>query len=247
MPTAPVESPPVEDWATWHGNFAARWQQGQHVLFVGPTGSGKTVAARELAWDRKFVVVLGTKIKDKELEKYLDDGYIRITDWPASPKQIRDATFDDGSIRLVLWPVVKKREDLYRFRPVYAKALDQILIDGNWAIVADEGLWLSERSGLNLGQQLSAIAYTGRSSGVTLMMLIQRPAGVPRNTWSNVAHAIVYKHGVTSDSRELASLGTDSPKDVALAIRSLQKYQFLYLPCTADTTWAISKVDIDQV
>lgn len=244
MPAVQVESPPHEAWGVWHPNFRATWKQGQHVLFVGPTGSGKTVAAHELAWDRKFVVVLGTKIKDAELDRYVADGYVRIEDWPATPKQLRDATFDDGAIRLILWPKIKKREDLYRFRPVYAKALDQILIDGSWAIVADEGLWLSERSGLNLGQQLSAIAYTGRSSGVTLMMLIQRPAGVPRNTWSNVAHAIVYKHGVTSDSRELASLGTESPRDVALAIRSLHKYEFLYLPCTADTTWAISKVDL---
>jgi hypothetical protein len=237
-----LELPPLEGWDTFHPSFASHWSQGEHVLFVGPTGSGKTVAARTLAEDRKFVIVLGTKMRDTEMDEYLAAGYTRIDQWPPSRSDLRP--LEDGSIRLVLWPKIRTRAELTGHRATYAKCLDSTLIDGGWTIVADEGLWLCSRNGLNLGPQLEAIAYTGRSSGVTLMTLLQRPAGVPRNIWSNVSHAFMWKHGVTNDTRELASLGTEDPKTVGLAISQLQPFQFLYLPTRAGRQWTVSKVDL---
>jgi hypothetical protein len=237
-----LELPPLEGWPTFHGQFRARWQQGQHLLFVGPTGSGKTVAARTLAEDRQFVIVLGTKMRDPEMEAYLEAGYVRCESWPPTRKQLKP--LDDGSIRLVLWPKIRNRVELRSHGPMFARCLDQLLVDGGWTVVVDEGLWCSSRDGLNLGTQLEAIAYTGRSSGVTLMMLLQRPAGVPRNTWSNASYAFLWKHGVTNDTRELASLGTEDPKTVGLAITQLEEFQFLYLPCRAGSGWTVSKVDL---
>lgn len=232
--------PPFEPWSVFHSRFVSGWRQGQHVLLNGPSGSGKTVAARTLARDRQFVVVLGTKIKDPEMDAYLREGYVRIDEWPPPRRAMRPA--DDGSIRLVLWPRIRARADLHRFRPVYQRCLDGVLVDGGWTVGADEGLWLCERNGLDLGAELSAIAYTGRSSGVTLLMVIQRPAGVPRNTWSNAAHAFVWHAGITSDQRELASLGTRQPKEVAVAIQQLRGHEFLYLPLRAGREWAVSEV-----
>ena len=234
--------PPVEPWPTFQARFVRAWKQGQHCLFVGPAGSGKTVAARVLAEHRRFVVVLGTKMRDPEMDAYLSMGYTRVEEWPPPNKALKPA--NDGSIRIVLWPKIKTREDLRRFRPVFAKCLDSVLVDGGWTVVADEGLWLSDRQGLHLGDHLSAIAYTGRSSGVTLMMVVQRPSGVPRNTWSNVTHAFLWHHGVVEDTRQLASLGVEEPKAVALAVQQVRGHDFLYLPCRADGQWAVSRVDL---
>jgi hypothetical protein len=231
---------PAEDWESFFGAFVSRWRQGQHCLFVGPTGSGKTIAARTLVRARQYVVVLGTKPRDRELDAYIAEGYVRVESWPPPARALRP--LEDGSVRLVLWPKIKSREDLRRFRPVFAKFLDFAFIDQGWTIVADEGLWLSDRDGLALGAHLSAISYAGRSSDVTLLMLIQRPAGVPRNTWSNCSHAFMWHSGVTSDVRELASLGTYDPKDVAEAIQDLEGHQFLYLPCRAGAHWSRSEV-----
>ena len=243
--TTALDAPPVEPWSTFDARFSRSWKQGQHCLFVGPAGSGKTVAARTFAAERKFVVVLGTKMRDEEMDAYLAEGYTRIEEWPPPRKATKPMT--DGSIRVVLWPKIKTRADLRRHRPVFAKCLDSVLVDGGWTVVADEGLWLSDKAGLGLGDHLSAIAYTGRSSGVTLMMVVQRPSGVPRNTWSNVSHAFLWHHGVTGDTRELASLGTAPPKAVAAAVQSLQGHDFLYLPCRAGTGWAVSCVDLAAV
>jgi hypothetical protein len=250
MVAAPLEVPPLEGWPVWHAQFRRRWEQGQHCLFVGPTGSGKTVACHTLAWDRKYVVVLGTKPADRSLQDYVNDGYYRTDHWPLSQSELRKATFDDGSVRIILWPKIVKREDLHRFRPTFVKCLDDIFVDvdpkrpGGWTIVADEGLWLSDRQGMDLGRQLSAIAYGGRSMGITLMMLIQRPAGVPRNTWSNATHGFLWKMGVGNDTREMALLSARDPKSVGAAIKNLPPKHFLYLPFQAADDWAVSKVDL---
>jgi hypothetical protein len=108
--------------------------------------------------------------------------------------------------------------------------------------VADEGLWLTDRNGLHLGDHLSSIAYTGRSSGVTLMMLVQRPRGVPVHTWSNASHALIWHGGNTDDARELASLGTQQPRAVQAAMHNLKGHDFLYLPCRGGLEWAVSCV-----
>jgi hypothetical protein len=245
----PPDLPPVESWAQFSSGFFARWRQGQHVLGVGPTGSGKTVLARTLANTRRYVCVLGTKIHDEEMTAYIDQGYVRLDDWPGDAQLRRIANKHGGMLPLVLWPKIKSRDDLFRFRSVYAKALDSMLVQGGWTIVADEGLWLSKRNsrsqpGLDLGNHLESIAYTGRSSNVTLIMLVQRPASVPVNTWTNSTHAFIWKLGNTRDMRELASLGTVDPKAVQTALPTLDKHQFLYLPCRAGVPWAISEVQL---
>lgn len=205
------------------------------------------MAARTLARDRRFVGVLGTKPRDDEMDAYLDEGYIRVYDWPPPAKALRPN--DAGEVRVVLWPKITTPEQIIGHRPVYARFLRSALADGGWTIVADEGLWLSARDGLNLGPQLSAVAYTGRSSHVTLLMLMQRPRGVPVHCWTNASHAFLWKVANTNDMRELASLGTYPPPDVVLALQQgfASEHEFLYLPCRATgagSGWAVSQVQI---
>jgi hypothetical protein len=244
VPTPPPEVPPYEPWSSFDVRYRAKWDQGQHAVFVGPAGSGKTVAARTLARRRTYRIALGTKMRDPEMDAYLEEGYVRVETWPPPPKAMR--VQEDGTIRLVLWPKIQTRAQLRSSRPTFAACLDDCLTMGGWTIVADEGLWISARDGLNLGDQLSAVAYTGRSSGVTLMMLVQRPRGVPVHTWSNASHAFIWHAGNTDDLRELASLGTYRPRDVAESVHGLRGHDFLYLPCRGGSEWAVSCVDLNQ-
>lgn len=241
-----LEEPPVLDWAVFANRFVSTWEQGDHCFFDGPTKSGKTYLCRILCRARSFVCVLGTKPKDPQMNEYIAEGYYRLDHWPPTRTDYRKSGWGATEARFVLWPKITTREDLTRYgdrrdggNGMYAHALDDMLVDSNWTIVADEGLWLSTK--LRLGEQLDGIAYSGRTSGLTLMMLAQRPRGIPINTWTNALNVFVWRVGNTDDVRELSSLGTATRRAAAAAIQQLRGHQFLFLPAHAQAEWAISE------
>lgn len=238
------EAPPRVSWDAWYWERARQPGQGRHQLFDGPTQSGKTVLCHRLADLRDFVVVFGTKPVDPSLDAYVAEGYTRIDHWPPTPHDFRQGGWDASEARFILWPKITNRKQLRAFAHIYAKCLDDIFIQGRWTVVVDEMLWVCGRNGLNLGQEVGDIAYGSASNKVSLYMCMQRPAGVPRITWSSCADALIFKSGVTNDLRELASLGTYDPPVAAKAIKHLGSYEFLDLPCRGGAEWAVSKVEL---
>ena len=253
------EAPPVIPWDELYQEKAAQiWdamhpdgpdeQHGLHILFVGPTQSGKTTLAFYLTLLRDWVVVLGTKPKDPSLDRYLAAGYLRIDHWPPTKKDRRrgenDLGWRENEGRYIVWPAITRREELHAFRPLFAQVINDVFAEGNWTFVADEGLWLGSREGLKLGPELSGLAYGAASNGVSMYLLMQRPAGIPRIAWSSVMEAEIFHMGVTSDVQEMASLSPYEPLDVKRAIRRLRGYQFLSLPLRGGSEWAVSQVEM---
>ena len=235
-----LEGAPVVPWPVFSSDFVAHWEQGQHCLFVGPAGSGKTVAARTFARARDFVVALGTKMRDKEMDEYLNEGYVRIDHWPPTRSDIRKCSGD--GCHFIVWPKMVTRQDLRKHTGLYLKVLDQVYAEGHWTVVVDEGLWMCNPKGLGLGDVISDIAYGSASNMVSLYLLVQRPANVPPITWTSVAQALLFHMGRTDDVRELASLGTYDPRAAVVAMQHLTGHQFLDLPTRAQAEWAISEV-----
>ena len=240
-----LQAPPEVPWPTWYQDQPRLKVQGEHILFSGPTQSGKTVLCRLVARNRTFVVVFGTKPVDKSLDAYVAEGYHRIDHWPPTRADYRKGAqyWEPGKVRFILWPKIKTREELRKFRGIYAKAMDDIFIDGKWCIVVDEGLWLASPSGLGLGAPLGDIAYGSASNGVSLYVLVQRIANVPPVVWTSATWAEIFHTGRTTDVRELASLGVYPPKTTGEAVRQLRGHQFLDLPCRGGAEWAITQVD----
>jgi hypothetical protein len=187
-----------------------------------------------------YVVVFGTKPVDKSLDAYVNEGYKRIDHWPPTPQEIRRQSPD--SQRYILWPKIKERSELRKYRDVYAKALDEIFIDGKWCVVLDEGLWLASSKGLNLAEEMSGLAYGAASNLVSMHLIVQRPANVPPITWTSCSQAFLFHLGKTDDVRELASLGTYTPREAQEAVKHLTGHRFLDLPCRGGYEWSISEV-----
>lgn len=251
-PLLQLDAPPIVPWSEWIREQA--YVEPGHMLFSGPTQSGKTLLCREVVgikWNgeslRRCKVVCGTKPVDKSLDAYVNEGYTRIDHWPPTRSEIKRQLEQngDGSVGFILWPKIRTRADLRKpaTKDLFARMLDDIFIEGDWTIVIDEGLWFSSPSGLNLGQPLGDMAYGSASNGVHLYILVQRPANVPPVVWTSVSQALLFKSGRTDDIRELASLGTNTPQEVSLAIRNLGKFQFLDLPVRSGADWAVSKVE----
>lgn len=225
---------------------------GVHRLFAGQTGTGKTTLARVFTRLKRATVVFGTKPGiDSSLDAYVTrEGFTRIDHWPPTKKELK-AKGPYEQVKLLLWPKMKEYADLKRSAELFRAAVRDITVEGNWTIGVDEGLWTCWRKGLDLGDEISAIAFGGRSNGISLHLVIQRPSGIPIATYANCNEGYFFKLGNTNDIRELSSYTGYSTREVTDAIRSLNKgnptkgHQFLYAPMSGNGQWAISEMDKD--
>ena len=238
-------APEVEPWGVFFEKERRQNKQGEHKLFIGPTQSGKTLLCRKIASLRQFVVVLGTKNKDSSLDAYVIEGYKRIEHWPPTKKEIQEATSASGSVRFILWPKFNSLHSLSdpKIRETFMAFFSEAYQQGKWTIVCDESLWLAARDGLRLDGVLSKMAYASASNKVSLYLCMQRPSGISRTTWSSATDAYIFHMGVTNDLRELASLGTYSPKEARDVIQGLTGKNVLKMPIRSGAPWVVSKVD----
>ena len=211
-----MASVPTIGWRAFVRRFA--WQSGEHVTILGHTGSGKSELARRLLSGRRWVVVLGTKPRDVTLDRYVDDGYDRISRWPPEPHVTK----------AILWPRIIDRSDLAGLAPLFADALDDIFVQGAWTVGIDELHYAAGRLGLE--PHLSDLWEQGRSLGVSVLAATQRPANVPLLAYSSATHLFLAR---TTDDRDLARLveiggGTDKQL-LRDTVRKLPRFAYVYV------------------
>src|SRR4051812_19664693 len=123
---------------------AMAWQQGQHVLFIGPTGRGKTEALIRVLEPIKWAIFLATKRRDATIARLTQMGY----------ETIREPTAIEPTIhrRVILrpkWPRRMEADDVRRFHHrVFKAGLNRAFQQENWAVAMDEARYVSDHLGL---------------------------------------------------------------------------------------------------
>lgn len=162
-----------------------RWEAGQHLAIVGPTGSGKSYVALDLLERRAeqrdaHVVVFASKQRDKTLT---DLGWPIIREWPPDyeHREFR---------RVILWPPYGTASRAQSRRGVYTDALDAILTEGHWTLYLDEAGYFVEQ--LKLRPILDEYWNQGRSSGITVVASSQGVTWVPKPMLSQQQWMILF-------------------------------------------------------
>lgn len=209
------------------------WKQGEHVLISGPTGSGKTLLGRHVNQIRidngGHVVVFIAKLKPDQtiLDEY--KGWTRWTSWKKN-------SFPQ---RVLLWPDVSNKKTLkgalLHQKEVFGEALDELAKVGKWAVDFDEGLYMTNPSFLNFGQEIAMLHAMGRSSNLTLITKVQRPSHIPLIVFSSASHAFIGRSREQVDVKRLSELGGNvSAKDLAGRIAAQGRHDFLWIPVATD-------------
>lgn len=217
--------------------MAMRWNQGEHILVTGGTGSGKTLLARQLDEIRirrgGYVVVFVCKVLPDEtlLKNYSTrDGWVRWKKWKKRPAA--------GEKKILLWPDLKgknQREVLSIQKRVFGDAMDAIFKTGKWTVHVDEGLYFTDPQFLGFRAELGMLSSLIRSGKGTLITLAQRPAHLPVALYPNLSHAFVGQASELPDLKRLADMdGRENSRVLQQRISGLGRHDFLHISVGSD-------------
>lgn len=223
---------PTVSWPQAMAYLRSNFRQGDHVSILGPTGTGKTHIALELAEIRTYVLVIACKQKDPLIEDTLQRGYHLI---PGNDLR-KGIEYVDGRPRhkkLVYWPrlpegVASKLPEHERIRarsrlqrPLIAGALGYVDLDGHWCVVLDEGTWVARDLGLQ--KEIDAALMQWRTNKASIIFLSQRPAWVGRYVLSMPKFVFLFNTPNADDAKSLGDITGANARTVREIVSNLDR------------------------
>lgn len=210
---------------SWHEHLRSlKWKQGEHMIICAPTGAGKTTMVQEVAQKRSHSVMFVSKMNDPTIVKEFK-GWTRYQSWPKDGAPVWDK-------QILLWPKPEKtlRDTLTKQREVFEDALNKIAREGNRCVIIDESLMMNDPKLIGLATEIGALHYYGRSAGISMVDLTQRPSWIPKVIYSSVAHAYVARTTDDMDAKRLSDLGSVDSREVGWNLKVLpDKHDYIYL------------------
>lgn len=213
---------PAREWEDFLTYWRRSWHQGEHVSYIGPTGSGKTTLALGLLPARQYVVALATKPRDATMDKLVRSaGWKQIASWDDRPPLIGTTQ------RLVLWPPFRKPEDINNQQYQIDRAMRTIFTAGGWTVFADELFYLGRQ--LKLNPLLELYWTQGRSLGLSLVGGTQRPAHVPLLAYDQPTHLFFWRDNDETNLRRIGGLGGLHSGRIRATVAALPRHVALYV------------------
>lgn len=194
-----------------------RWNAGEHISIIGPTGSGKTTLAYHLLRNRKYVAIMATKPRDISLSSLAkNQKYETITRWP--PRY--------NTNKVIVWPKFRPN-DISNQTIAINDALLNIFNEGGWTVYIDETWYIDNI--LRLETLLKIYWTQARSMDISLMAGTQRPRDVPLLMYSQATHLFFFRFGDDSDIKRIGGIGAANSRIIGQIIPNLPKHSFLYV------------------
>jgi energy-coupling factor transporter ATP-binding protein EcfA2 len=216
------------------------FKKGQHVVFGGPTGRGKTEEAFDLvqyiATPEYPAYIAVSKPDDKTTIAWGQRlGYRRISEFPPSPKVSEMKMFNGKPSGYLVWPKFGDIDlDIPNATRVHGKLLSQTYSDGakgqSCILVMDDTMVKAKIQHLD-GQMVTILAMAG-AMGISLWIFVQKPTDSGRTTvwgYEQATHLFFTKGGDDKMLTRYAEIAGDKGPIVKSVVPTLQPFQFLYM------------------
>lgn len=214
------------------------YEDGQHVLFGGPSTRGKTECAFDgiqyVARPDCPALVAVSKPTDKtSLQRGAELGFRRVDEWP--PRRRVSEIMGDKPRGYLIWPHLGDiNSDVAKCAKITRDLLMHTYANGaknqHAILVMDDTMVKAKILGLD-GEMVTILAMAG-AMGVGLWIFIQKPTDSGRTTlwgYENCTHLFLTKGG---DSKMLArymEVAGEYGPQVKRIIPTLEPFQFLYM------------------
>lgn len=237
MASPPEYDIPEVPWAEWWSAFCRSYRatrdNAQHVTILGPTRTGKSTLAMQVARQRPYVAALCAKPRDKHMKSMLRDGGFRKVDvLPEAGAGIRRAYLWPPNVGNVSHPVQ---------RAAFHGAFSHAYRVGVWHLLVDEAHYLATT--LRLADDIRGAYQMGRSNGHGVILCAQRPAWLPRDIYSSADHLFIFGTNDAADLKSISGMNGVNDKVVRLAVANLGRdHRFLHVN-TATGDLAITRYE----
>jgi energy-coupling factor transporter ATP-binding protein EcfA2 len=232
------EAPRIS-WDELYGHLEDEFEQGDHVAIIGPTGTGKTHLAFEIAELRSYVMVVACKPKDPLISEAQAKGYYLI------PSNKLEVPYADGRPihpRVIYWPRLSEREaktaseqssfmtrEKAHQKPRVRHAIGYVRLNGSWALLLDEGTWVCRDLGLQ--RDVDSALFQFRTLDASVIILGQRPSWMGRYVLAMPTHLFIFQTSDLADSKSLGEISGVNSETVRAIVPRLDfhAHEFLYL------------------
>lgn len=240
------ELAPVTPWAEVAAYLRREWRQGEHFAILGPTGSGKTFAALEVAEIRTYVIVVACKPRDPLIQDALARGYWLV------PTDRLEIPYSDGvplHPKVVYWPRLSEqqrrklppstvmRAEKAMQKPRVAGAIGYVRNAGHWTLLLDETTWVCRD--LRLQEDVDSALFQFRSLDSSIILLAQRPSWIGRFALSSPRFLILFQTNDDNDRKALGEISSVDTNAVRAAVGELEfgAHQCLLIDTYARRMW----------
>lgn len=213
-----LDVPTVEWWDFLENHF--RWEQGEHLTAIGPTGAGKTTLSMALLPVRRYIVATGTKPKDPTLKKLQDEwDFTLLRQWIKLSPELYP--------KRLIWPDATDLHSAQKQREIFMDVFEHIYREGGWCVYIDE-MWYFIHH-LKMEKEVKTFLQQSRSNGISMMLLTQRPAFVPLECYDQSTHLFFARDNDERNLQRISGIAWLSAKTVRETVASLARYQWLYI------------------
>lgn len=187
-----------------------KWKQGEHVVIIGDTGSGKTYLESKILGLREHVIVCRTKPDDIKFQ-----GFHKV---PVIGK-IGSQRFDTTGSRITRFLLTPKYDEQ---QMEISKVFEKVWREGAWCIAVDETYYATQI--LKLERQINKLLTQGRSKHISVVLGMQRPAWISRFAMSQATHAFIFR----CEGRDLKALADSLSPAIIKPVEALREHDFIY-------------------
>lgn len=208
-----------------------KYRAGEHVSFLGPTGSGKTrlaleLLARSVSEDLPgYITVM--KARDKTVGDFLKshERWKRTLNYPPPPV-VPGMTKPLG---YAVWPhhTNDPEGDEIRHEEIFHRMHRMLYVKGDNIIFDDEVVSLVRE--MDMKRDLTRIWTKGRSIGCGLWGATQRPAMVPLEMYDQAQHLFLANIKDKRSRDRFGEISGVDPELVVNVVQRLPKYHWLYI------------------